>query len=92
MNLLGPGHVVHLPRGKRIETGAGKLLLLLRPARGAGSARSLAGGDILAEADSGQRQVAAAQRHHLHDDVVPATTTKFSKKTLANKRKQELYR
>ena len=91
MNLLGPGHVVHLPRGKRIETGAGKLLLL-RPARGAGSARSLAGGDILAEADSGQRQVAAAQRHHLHDDVVPATTTKFSKKTLANKRKQELYR
>ena len=68
MDLLSPGHVVHLPGSEGVEPCAGE-----RAAAAAQAGRPLRG-NILAEADSGQRQVAPAQRHHLHNDVVPEQT------------------
>jgi hypothetical protein len=77
VDLLSPGHVVHLPGSEGVEPCAGQ-----RAAAAAQAGRPLRG-NILAEADSGQRQVAPAQRHHLHYDVVPEQTQRA-----LNKRKK----
>ena len=60
VDLLGPRHVVHLPGGERVQPGSAK------------PAVTSLGGNVLTEADCGQGEVPACQRHHIHDYVLSA--------------------
>ena len=57
MQLLGPAHVVHLPRGERVQPGSSHACLAISR-------------NVLAESDRRKGQMSSNQRHHLHHDVL----------------------